>query len=95
MLALRMKSNGLCKPRGKSCVWTWPATWPLLARMDDTSELLALLYTRIGMLMEDTSVIALELAANDVPNQGMHSDRMLRAIDEIRRLADAADILVK
>ena len=59
MLAVRAKSNGICSLR-QSCGWTWRSLPGVVPAMDkDTSELIAALCTRIGMIMEDTSVVAL------------------------------------
>ena len=59
MLALQAKSNGICSLR-QSCGWTWRSLPGVVPAMDkDTSELIAALCTRIGMIMEDTSVVAL------------------------------------
>ena len=61
MLALQAKSNGFCSLR-QSCGWTcrlFPGVVP--AMEDDTSELIAQLCTRIGMIMEDASVVALTM----------------------------------
>ena len=80
MLALETKSNGICSLR-QSCGWTcrlFPGVVP--AMEDDTSELIAQLCTRLGMIMEDASVVALTVGAL----AGVERD------DAIEVLADAA-----
>lgn len=57
---------------------------------DDTAELSALLYTRIGMIMEDASVIALTLGG---PRNGFSEEALVemeRAVAAISSLLIAA-----
>ena len=63
MLALGTKSNGICSLR-QSCGWTCRSIPGVAPFMDeDTSELIAQLCARIGMIMEDASVVALTVGA--------------------------------
>jgi len=60
---------------------------------DDTAELIALLYTRIGMIMEDASVTALTLGG---PRSGFSEEVLVeleRAVGTILSLLAAAQAL--
>jgi len=60
---------------------------------DDTAELIALLYTRIGMIMEDASVIALTLGG---PRSGFSEEALAeleRAFASMSSLLAAASSL--
>jgi hypothetical protein len=51
----------------KSWLWTWARYPGVVSTMDDdTLDLIVLLCTRVGIIMEDMSVIALTIRALDV-----------------------------
>lgn len=53
--------------------------------MDETdSELLKLIYTKVGTVMEDASVIALELGG---PNGGLNQDARVRLASAVASIA--------
>ena len=58
--------------------------------MDESAaELIGLLGTRIGMIMEDTSIIALTLGACQPGELADTIDRIISAADQISKLAGA------
>ena len=60
---------------------------------DNEAELLKLIYTRIGMIMEDASIIALELGG---PKSKLEADKRVElseAVEVIIALWGAADAL--
>lgn len=62
--------------------------------MDDhEAELIKLIYTRIGMVMEDASIIALKLGGPASLLDREQADQIRRAAKTITSLADAADAL--
>ncbi len=87
MLAVLTKSNGMSE--WESCVWTsgaFPGVVPLMG--DDTDEIIIQLCTRIGMIMEDTSVVALMVA-------GMERERRVAALADVDAAAKRIGALVK
>lgn len=60
---------------------------------ENQAELLRLIYTRIGMIMEDTSVVALELGAPSSEFAHTRIDELNRSIAVIETLASAAQKL--
>lgn len=62
---------------------------------ENETELLRLLYTRIGMVMEDASIIAIELGA---PSSTFDPDRIAelgKSVSAISVLMDAAQSILK
>ena len=57
---------------------------------DNTRELTALLYTRIGMMMEDASVIALELGGPGNEHKPTKVQELRRSVHAIVALLAAA-----
>ena len=87
MLALRKKSNGFCSLR-QSCGWTWRSLPGVVPAMeDDTSELIVQLCTRMGMIMEDASVVALTVG-------GLTGKERPHAIAELEAAAERISALV-
>jgi hypothetical protein len=81
MLALGTKSNGKCGMR-QCCVWTsCPPRGVVLSMDDDIDDLIAQLYTRIGMIMEDASVVALTIG-------GLEREKRVTSIDEVETAAN-------
>lgn len=63
---------------------------PLGARMDEgKAELIALLGTRIGTIMEDASVVALTLGSADENQQATDIDQLVGAAEQIAALTSA------
>ena len=60
---------------------------------ENTRELIVLLGTRIGMVMEDTCAIALTLGRSQPPDLDRHIDVIIAAVNRITRLAEALDRL--
>jgi len=59
--------------------------------MDDSdAELLRLIYTKVGMIMEDASVIALELGGHTSPLSKEARDKVTSASRSIAVLLEAA-----
>ena len=71
----------------QSCVWTsWPHLGVVPVMDDETTEIVAQLCTRIGMIMEDTSSIALMIG-------GLSQEERLAAIAELDVAADKISAL--
>ena len=62
---------------------------------DDTRDLITLLCTRIGMLMEDLSAAALTVGLEDLGRIGTVIDDLSRGADQIAALAEAARSLLE
>jgi len=60
---------------------------------DDTAELIAQLCTRIGMIMEDVSDMALTLGKADAGHRAKSLRQLERASEQISRLVRAALVL--
>ncbi len=66
----------------------------LRTRMDDNqAELMRLLYTRIGMIMEDASVVALSLGSPKSTFDAAKVEELSNAIRAISALMDAIHAL--
>lgn len=63
--------------------------------VDTQEELLRLTYTRIGMIMEDASSIALELGGPKSVFDSAKVDELRKSVDAISALMDAAEALNK
>lgn len=64
--------------------------------MDESdAELLRLIYTRIGMIMEDASVIALELGGPQSTFDQETRDSLAQSVGTIAAMLAAADTLSK
>ncbi len=63
--------------------------------MDDTDELLALLCTRIGMLMEDASAVEITSAVITADERARAILDVADAVSRIAALSDAAVSLVR
>jgi len=61
---------------------------------DDHGELLSLLCTRIGTIMEDASVIALTLGSQEPEVRQVQFEEVKRASASIAALAAAAEALI-
>lgn len=93
MLAVPPKSNGMCAPH-KSCVWTSARGHGVVVAMDDdTSDLVVPLCTRIGMIMEDASPVALKVACMDVAERKAALAELDQSIEQLGSLIDAAKVL--
>ena len=93
MLAVETKSNGICSPR-QSCGWTCrPFPGVVQSMDDDTSELIAQLCTRIGMIMEDASVVALTVGGLTVKERDDAIAALEAAAERISALVAAAKAL--
>ncbi len=87
MLGVRAMSNGICTWR-KSCVWTSVRGHGVVSRMNnDTSDLVVQLCTRIGMIMEDVSSLALTVAGMDIRERK-------RALTELDQEIERAIVLI-
>lgn len=60
---------------------------------DHEAELIKMIYTRIGMVMEDASIIALNLGGPASPLDSEQAQKIRRAAKAITALVDAADAL--
>ncbi len=79
----------------ESCVWTSTCRRRVVVGMDrDTSELIAQLGTRVGMIMEDTSVTALTLGTVDGRTQKAKLGEIAAAVAKIEMLTKAMQALV-
>lgn len=63
--------------------------------MDDTDELLAQLCTRIGMMMEDASAVAITGAAMGAEKRARAILEVAEAVSRISALSDAAVSLIR
>jgi len=64
--------------------------------MDESeTELLKLLYTRIGMEMEDASIIAIELGAPSSTFDRDKASKLSRTVEKITALADAVQSIAE
>lgn len=71
----------------KSCVWTSSLNPSCVPCMDqDTANLVACLYTQIGMIMEDASVIALELGGSQDYDQNPQLEKLSKSVIQIATL---------
>lgn len=57
---------------------------------EDTNEYIAQCCTQIGMIMEDASILALELGGLPVVDRGQRFAQLKQACEEITNLLDAA-----
>ena len=92
MLDVAVKSNGLCRSARQSWIWTWGRTRAVVARMDDdtdSQDLVDQLSTRIGMIMEDTCLVALNLAPRGDPARYEAIDDLDHAAKQIAALVGA------
>lgn len=63
------------------------------ARMDDADDLIRLLCTKIGMIMEDVSVTALTITLENPEQTAVQLEELGRAAAQISALAAAAKAL--
>ena len=92
MLGVGVKSTSICKLARQSWIWTLGRTRAVVARMDDdtdSQDLVDQLSTRIGMIMEDTSVVALTLAPRGDPARYEAIDDLDHAAKQIAALVGA------
>lgn len=90
MLAVLSKSNGIFAPP-KSWVWTSASGHGVVPAMDDdTSDLIVQLCTRIGMIMEDVSPVALMIAGMNAAEREAALAELGRVIEQLGPLIDAA-----
>lgn len=61
---------------------------------EDARDLMIQLCTRIGMIMEDTSVLALTVGALDQRSDTLVIGKLQLAASKITALADAAEALI-
>ncbi|MCB2060953.1 MAG: hypothetical protein KDE21_10630 [Novosphingobium sp.] len=94
MLKFPTKSNGIYGFCEKLAVDFLVKQGLCVGMEDDTAELIARLCTRIGMIMEDASVIALTIGSMDeadrsnaIARLGKDSARIDQLIDAVRALA--------
>lgn len=93
MLGCRAKSNGM-SALPKSCVWTSEPSPSCVPDMDqDTANLIACLHTRIGMIMEDASVVALELGGARDYDQRARIEELSKSVSQMAALLAAAHAL--
>ena len=93
MLALQAKSNGICSLR-QSCGWTCRSLPGVVPAMDEhTNELIAQLCTRIGMIMEDASVVALTVGGLTVKERDDAIAALEAAAERISALVAAGKAL--
>jgi len=62
---------------------------------DDTRELIAMLCTRIGMIMEDASIAALSMAQKVPGQMRLEFNEIERAAEKIAVLVNAAGELLR
>lgn len=86
MLASSTKSNGMSAV-AQSWRWTSESSHGFVPGMDDTADLIAALCTRIGMIMEDTSAVALAIS-------GMNEHQRHNAISDIEAASERIAALV-
>lgn len=92
MLDVAAKSNGLCTSARQSWIWTWRGTRAVATAMDDDTDshdLVDQLSTRIGMIMEDASVVALTIAPRGDPARYEAIDDLQHAARQITALVGA------
>jgi len=88
MLGFEAKSNGMIS--GKKLALDLAHHWDRCVDMDDTEELIVLLCTRIGMIMEDTSVVALTIGSLPRSERSEALAELRQATTAIHRLMEAA-----
>nr|WP_166180989.1 hypothetical protein [Altererythrobacter segetis] len=62
---------------------------------DDVDELIALLGTRIGAIMEDASVVALTIGSLKGHERSQAVVKLTSSVEIIHRLAEAVQVLVR
>lgn len=62
---------------------------------DETRELIILLCTRVGMIMEDASVMALAIGSRDQDERLAAIAELEVTVEQIRRLVKAAQSLLR
>jgi hypothetical protein len=78
----------------QSCGWTLAQCHGFVRRMDDdTAKLIADLYTRVGIIMEDVSIVALTLGSAAAIDRSESLKQIERAADQISKLMQAARAL--
>ena len=87
MLGLNVKSNGIS---GRKLVLDLSDHCDRGVCMDDSEELVALLCTRIGIIMEDASVVALTIGSLSQFERGKALVVIRHATIAIHRLMEAA-----
>jgi hypothetical protein len=82
-------------PPGKSWIWTSSPGHGVVTGMDDdTTDLIARLCTRVGMIMEDASVIALTISGSEPGDLPLAIDELEGAARQIKALVAAARALL-
>ena len=90
------KSNGKFAPWRESCVSTfWRGRGVVSHMEDETQELIILLCTRIGMIMEDASVVALTIGSKDRGARATTINELNIAAEQIDRLIKATESLLR
>ncbi len=62
---------------------------------DNEAELLRLIYTRIGMELEDVTIVALELGAPSSRFDPDKVEQLSKSVEAISKLADAAQSIAE
>lgn len=84
-----------CAILRQSWIWTSTPNVRVVLRMDDdTDELLALLCTRIGMIMEDACVVALKTGQAEFDQRVAAVWQIEQTAEKIAALARAAKALL-
>lgn len=98
MLWFEPKSSRVCGCAKKSWVWTWPDSGDLSAHMDDADatdpnrmDLVVQLWTRIGMIMEDMSPLAIDASSDGLKERVAE---VARATRTMAVLVDAVEALL-
>ena len=91
-----MSLKALPLQKTKSWLWTCSGTCGFVPLMDDSdTDLIAQLSTRIGMIMEDSSVLALTFPAQDQEKRDAALIELERASAQIAALVAAMRCLLK
>lgn len=91
MLAAHGKSNGLCIRKLDLDFRSQPSLGPGME--SDTDDLVLLLCTQIGMLMEDASVVALTLKSREPDQRAAEIENLHAQISRMAKIIDAATAL--
>ena len=93
MLGIASKSNGNLDFCEKMAVDLLGKPSLVHGMDEDTAELVSHLCTRIGIIMEDASVVALTLGSSDAEQRADGLQQLERSASQISRLLQAALVL--